>query len=195
MAKVFSEFNYNDSNVGIIEVITGPMFSGKTEELIQRLTHHESNGEKVICLKPAIDDRYHKTDIISHDNSRFKALAIDMVNDIIDLSNDVHVIGIDEAQFFHESIVDIVSSLANSGKRVIISGLNLDYKGAPFTTIAHLMAKAESVLIKQGKCEACGDHSTHTYRKPLITSARIAIGGSELYEPRCRKCFLEGTRQ
>ena len=194
MTKRISEFKYNNNNSGIIEVISGPMFSGKTEELIRRLKHHERIGRKVQCIKPAIDDRYHESNVVSHDKNTYKAIAIDLIDKILELADDKDVIGIDEAQFFHESIGEIISKVANSGKRVIISGLNLDYKGQPFSTMAHIMALAESVVIKQGKCEACGDFSTHTFRKPMTTNARIAIGGSELYEARCRKCFFDNQQ-
>lgn len=165
------------------------MFSGKTEELIRRLKHHEMIGRKVLCIKPAIDDRYHDSNVVSHDKNSYKAVAIDLIDKIKELTADKDVLGIDEAQFFHESIAEVISELANNGKKVIISGLNLDYKGLPFNTMANVMALAESVVIKQGKCESCGDFSTHTYRKPMKSTARIAIGGSELYGARCRKCF------
>lgn len=191
MAKGISEFKYNNQNSGTIEVISGPMFSGKTEELIRRLKHHEMIGKKVICIKPAIDDRYHDSNVVSHDNNSYKAIAIDLIDKIVELTKDKDILGIDEAQFFHESIAEVISQLANEGKKIIISGLNLDYKGQPFTTMANVMALAESVVVKQGKCEACGDFSTHTYRKPMKSTARIAIGGSELYEARCRKCFSD----
>ena len=186
MSNQFSELS---SDCGFIEVITGPMFSGKTEELIKKLKTYQGNGKKVICIKPAIDDRYHKTQIVSHDKTTFEALALDNVGEITQISSENDVIGIDEAQFFHESIANEVAKLANSGKKVVIIGLNLDYKGNPFSTLANLMAVAEKVIIKQGVCSNCGDISTHTVRKKDLSPDRIVIGGSELYEPHCRKCF------
>ena len=149
MSNQFTELS---NNSGFIEVITGPMFSGKTEELISQLKKYQNEGLKVICIKPAIDDRYHKTQVVSHDNSTFVAYALDSVDEILKLSKENDVIGIDEAQFFHESIVKNVAKIADSGKKIIISGLNLDYKGTPFTTLAHLMAMAQKVTIKKGKC-------------------------------------------
>lgn len=188
MSNQFTELS---NNSGFIEVITGPMFSGKTEELIAKLKKHQNNGLKVVCIKPAIDDRYHKTQVVSHDNNTFIAYALDAVDEIIKLSAENDVIGIDEAQFFHESIVKKVTQIANSGKTIIISGLNLDYKGTPFTTLAHLMALAQKVIVKKGKCAHCDRPSTHTSRKKSLSPKRIVIGGSELYEPRCRKCFSQ----
>ncbi len=188
MSNQFAELS---NNSGFIEVITGPMFSGKTEELIIQLKHYQKKGLKVICIKPAIDDRYHKTQVVSHDNSTFTAYALDAVEEISKISIESDVIGIDEAQFFHESIAKEVVKMANSGKKIIISGLNLDYKGTPFTTLANLMALAQKVIVKKGLCAHCENPSTHTARKKLLSPKRIVIGGSELYEPRCRKCFSQ----
>lgn len=188
MSNQFAELS---NNSGFIEVITGPMFSGKTEALITQLKQYQYEGLKVICIKPAIDDRYHKTQVVSHDNSTFTAYALDAVDEISKLSAESDVIGIDEAQFFHESITTEVVKIASSGKKIIICGLNLDYKGTPFTTLANLMALAQNVIVKKGKCAHCENPSTHTSRKELLSPKRIVIGGSELYEPRCRKCFLQ----
>ena len=175
-------------NYGWIELICGPMFSGKTEELIRRLKRALIAKKNVVIFKPLTDDRYSNNKIVSHNNNSIESVNIDKIDDIIGLSKDAEVIGIDEIQFFNENIGDICNKLANSGKRVITAGLDKDYLAKPFGSISSLLVEAEYITKLNAICVHCGDKAFFTKR---ITEEnnQIVVGESDKYEARCRACF------
>ena len=177
------------TDAGSIEVICGSMFSGKSEELIRRLRRAVIARQKVQAFKPEIDDRYSPDDIVSHDDRRIECAKIRDAEEIRDLVEaDTRVVAIDEAQFFSEDLVGICEQLAGEGKRVIVAGLDQDYRGRPFEPIPQLLALAESITKTMAVCMVCGEPANRTQR--LIESdERIVVGAGEAYEPRCRKCF------
>ncbi len=174
---------------GWIEVICGSMFSGKSEELIRRLRRAIIARQKVQAFKPEIDNRYSPDDIVSHDNRKIECRKVKKASEILDLIEpDTKVVGIDEAQFLGEELIDVCEKLAEGGKRVIVAGLDQDYRGKPFEPIPQLLALAESITKTMAVCMVCGAPANKTQR--LIDSdERIVVGASEAYEPRCRKCF------
>ncbi len=174
---------------GFIEIIAGSMFSGKTEELIRRIKRAEIAKQEVKAFKPALDTRYSDNDIISHSNSYFKAHPLKNIEDIFDYDiENTDVIGIDEAQFFDKKIIDIANKLANKGKRIIIAGLDLDYRARPFGPIPELMAIAEYVTKVQAICTVCGNPASRSLR--IISSEQLVLLGDKTqYEPRCRLHF------
>lgn len=174
---------------GWIEVICGPMFSGKTEELIRRLRLALIAKQKVEIFKPAIDKRYSEEHIESHDEARFKCTPLSEAGRILELVGDhTRVVGIDEAQFFDESIVAVCQKLANRGIRVITAGLDQDYLGQPFGPMPKLMAVAESVLKLKAVCMVCGGLASRSQRLTAETS-QVVVGAGNHYEARCRACF------
>jgi thymidine kinase len=177
------------NEAGWIEVICGSMFSGKSEELIRRLRRAIIARQKVQAFKPEIDNRYSPDDIVSHDERRIECRKVKQAEQIPELiDDDTRVVGIDEAQFFGEELVDVCEALANRGKRVIVAGLDQDYRGKPFEPIPQLLALAESITKTMAVCMVCGAPANRTQR--LIESdERIVVGAGEAYEPRCRKCF------
>jgi thymidine kinase len=178
-----------DGYVGSIEVICGSMFSGKSEELIRRLRRAMIAKQKVQAFKPEMDDRFSPDDIVSHDDRRIDCRKVNSAEHILSLvDEDTKVIGIDEAQFLGEGLVEICETLAAQGKRVIVAGLDQDYRGKPFEPIPQLLALAESITKTMAVCMRCGAAANKTQR--LIDSdERIVVGAGEAYEPRCRKCF------
>jgi len=172
---------------GWIEVIAGCMFSGKTEELIRRLRRAEIARQNVKIFKPKIDTRYSKDYIVSHSEQSLPSLLIKEIKEIIEQSKDAHVIGIDEAQFFSNEIVDISNELANNGKRVIVAGLDQDYRGVPFGPMPQLLAIAEYITKTLAICVVCGNPADKTQRK-ITSSELVVVGASDIYEARCRKC-------
>jgi len=180
----------NNINVrGCIEVITGSMFSGKTQELIRRLKLCLIAKQKVQIFNSYLDTRYLKQHIVSHDKNMLKAIPIKNAKEILaKLEDDTEVIGIDEAHFFDESIVDVCNKLANMGKRVIVAGLDMDWKGEPFIHMAKLMAIAEYVTKNLAICMVCGNPA-HYSQKLVEGRSRIEVGAADKYEARCRKCF------
>lgn len=174
-------------NTGWIEVIAGCMFSGKTEELIRRLRRAEIARQSVMIFKPKVDTRFSAKAIVSHSDQSLPSLLIDNPADILELAKEVQVIGIDEAQFFHNSIVDVCNTLANSGKRVIAAGLDQDYRGIPFEPMPQLLSIAEYITKTLAICVVCGNPADKTQRKTLA-SERVVVGASDIYEARCRKC-------
>ncbi|ALM57592.1 MULTISPECIES: thymidine kinase [Staphylococcus] len=183
---------YETYHSGWIECITGSMFSGKSEELIRRLRRGLYAKQKVVVFKPAIDDRYHKDKIVSHNGNAIEAINISTAAEILkhDLS-DTDVIGIDEVQFFEEGVVNIVEQLAKKGHRVITAGLDMDFRGEPFEPIPHLLAVSEEVTKLQAVCAVCGASSSRTQRlidgnPAKIDDPVILVGANESYEPRCR---------
>jgi thymidine kinase len=172
---------------GWIEVITGCMFSGKTEELIRRLKRAQIAKQTVRIFKPKIDTRFSETAIVSHNEQQLPSILIDDVIEIYTHSKDAQVIGIDEAQFFSNELVNICNKLANEGKRVIIAGLDQDYKGIPFEPMPQLLAIAEYITKSLAICVECGNPADRTQRK-THSSERVIVGASDIYEARCRKC-------
>jgi len=172
---------------GWIEVIAGCMFSGKTEELIRRLRRAKIAKQNVKIFKPRIDNRYSHSDIVSHSEQSLPSILIDDINEVLKYSDDAEVIGIDEAQFFSSDIVEICNKLANEGKRVIIAGLDQDYRGIPFEPMPQLLAIAEYITKTLAICVVCGNPADKTQRK-TESSERVIVGASDIYEARCRKC-------
>ena len=174
-------------DTGWIEVITGCMFSGKTEELIRRLRRAQIAKQKVKIFKPKIDSRYSSDSIVSHNEQSLPSILIEDINEVLKFSADAQVIGIDEAQFFNEEIVSVCNQLASSGKRVIVAGLDQDYSGKPFEPIPQLLAIAEYITKQHAICVVCGNPADKTQRK-ISDSKRVVVGAAEIYEARCRKC-------
>lgn len=172
---------------GWIEVITGCMFSGKTEELIRRLRRAKIAKQKVVIFKPNIDTRYSNNSIVSHSEQSLPSILIKDVKEILDLVEDAQVIGIDEAQFFSSDIVDVCNKLADEGKRVIVAGLDMDYKGVPFEPMPQLLSIAEYITKSLAICVECGNPADRTQRK-THSSERVIVGAADVYEARCRKC-------
>lgn len=178
---------------GSIEVIAGSMFSGKTEELIRRLKRAKIARLNVEIFKPAIDTRYSLSEVVSHDENAIMSTPVETSGNIILLAGDVDVIGIDEAQFFDNGLVDVCVSLANQGVRVIIAGLDMDFKGKPFGPIPGLMAVADHITKVHAICMRCGDVAQFSHR---ISKAEklVLLGEKDEYEPLCRSCYKKVIR-
>lgn len=172
---------------GWIEVIAGCMFSGKTEELIRRLRRAQIAKQKVKIFKPKIDIRYSNNSIVSHSEQSLPSLLVEDAKEILKLSEDAQVVGIDEAQFFSAELVSICNQLADNGKRVIVAGLDQDYKGVPFEPMPQLLAIAEYITKTLAICVACGNPADKTQRK-TTSEERVVVGAADIYEARCRKC-------
>lgn len=175
---------------GWIEVVCGSMFSGKTEELIRRLNRALIAKQKVEIFKPAIDVRYDETNVVSHNDSSIRSTPVQFAQDILLLAGDSDVVGIDEAQFFDDEIVNVARLLANKGKRVILAGLDMDYKGKPFGAMPNLMGIAEFVTKVHAICMKCGGVASYSFRFS-DSDSRVLLGEAEAYEARCRSCFYE----
>ena len=169
-------FLENASRKGWIEVICGSMFSGKTEELIRRLKRAQFAHQKVEIYKPRIDVRYSEEEVVSHDANAIRSTPVDTAQNILLMSSEVDVVGIDEAQFFDEGIVDVCRKLADSGIRVIVAGLDMDYTGKPFVTKVHAI------------CVRCGNLAHHSHRL-TADDKQVMLGAQDSYEPLCRHCF------
>jgi thymidine kinase len=174
-------------DTGWIEVIAGCMFSGKTEELIRRLRRAKIAKQNVKIFKPRIDTRYSDSEIVSHSDQSLPSLLIDDIKTVIQHSKDAQVIGIDEAQFFSPDIIDVCNKLASQGKRVIVAGLDQDYKGVPFEPMPQLLAIAEYITKTLAICMVCGNPADKTQRK-THSGERVVVGAADIYEARCRKC-------
>jgi thymidine kinase len=185
---MFIEPNIRDGSGGWIEVICGSMFSGKTEELIRRLKRVRIANLEAKIFKPAMDTRYHKENIVSHDEQSIHSTPIIDSSLILSLTEGVHVAGIDEAQFFDHEIVSVCETLANRGVRVIVAGLDMDYTGKPFGPMPALLSIADYVTKLHAICMQCGSIAQYSYRK-TDDGGQLMIGQQEHYEPRCRKCF------
>ena len=173
---------------GSIEVITGSMFSGKTEELIRRLRRAQFAGLKVEIFKPSLDKRYSETRIVSHDNKSIISTPVDNASAILLFAGEVDVVGIDEAQFFDISIVDVCVKLADDGIRIVIAGLDMDFMGKPFGPVPALLAIAEFVTKVHAICMRCGNLAQYSFRKSEEEKI-VLLGEKNLYEPLCRNCF------
>lgn len=175
---------------GWIEVICGSMFSGKTEELIRRLRRAEIARQRVEIFKPAIDTRYDETAVVSHDETSIKSTPVQAASQIILLANDVDVVGIDEAQFFDDELSYVCNLLANDGIRVIVAGLDMDFRGKPFGPIPSLMSSAEYVTKVHAICMECGSLAHYSHRF-VEGESLVLLGETDRYVPLCRKCFLK----
>jgi len=173
---------------GSIEVICGSMFSGKTEELIRRLNRARIARLKVEIFSPKADTRYDENSLVSHNANSIPSTPVENASSILLLGSDVHVIGVDEAQFFDAELPDVCNVLANRGIRVIVAGLDMDFKGRPFGPMPTIMAIAESVTKLHAVCVRCGNSALYSYRL-VPDEARILLGEQESYEPRCRICY------
>ena len=175
---------------GRIEVVCGSMFSGKTEELIRRLRRAKFARQRVEIYKPAIDKRYSEEEVVSHDSNTIMSTPIDSSAQILLLSSDIDVVGIDEAQFFDDGLVDVCNELANRGVRVIVAGLDMDYKGVPFGPIPALCAIADDVQKVHAICVKCGALAYVSHRK-VHGDKRVMLGEKQEYEPLCRDCYIK----
>ncbi len=173
---------------GSIEVICGSMFSGKTEELIRRMKRAQFAKQKVEIYKPCIDVRYSEDEVVSHDSHSIPSTPIDSPASMLLLSSDVEVVGIDEAQFFDDTLVEVVQTLANRGIRVIVAGLDTDFLGKPFGPIPALMAVAEEVQKVHAICVKCGSPANHSHRLSK-SNELVVLGETDIYEPLCRHCY------
>lgn len=184
----------NDDNYGWIEVICGSMFSGKTEELIRRLKRAELAQLKVAVFKPAMDQRYAKNNVVSHDSNEFEALAVKNSVDLLTYAEGYEVIGLDEAQFFDQDIVAVCNTLANNGLRVIIAGLDMDYKGVPFGPMPQLMATAEYVTKVHAICSKTGRLAQYSYRLDPNDDL-VLLGETQEYQALSRAAFVEAMQE
>jgi thymidine kinase len=175
---------------GWIEVICGSMFSGKTEELIRRLKRAKIAKQSVAIFKPAIDVRYDVQNIVSHDEQSIPSTPVESASNIMILGDGYEVVGIDEAQFFDDYLVDVCNYLANRGTRVIVAGLDMDYLGRPFGPMPQLMAIAEYVTKLHAICVRCGNIAHYSYRL-VANEKQILLGEKETYQPLCRDCYVE----
>ncbi|MER3523142.1 MAG: thymidine kinase [Ignavibacteria bacterium] len=173
---------------GWIEVIVGCMFSGKTEELIRRLRRAEIAKQRVAIFKPKIDTRYSSDHIVSHSDAKLRSMVVSDAREIEQLAQDAQVIGIDEGQFFDLTLVDVTERLANHGKRVVIAGLDQDYRGKPFEPMPQLLAVAEYITKTLAICVVCGNPADRTQRT-TPSKERVLVGAKDSYEARCRRCF------
>lgn len=172
---------------GWIEVVAGCMFSGKTEELIRRLRRAQIAKQRVKIFKPKIDNRYSENKIVSHSEQSLQSEVVSSAQEIFELSSDAQVIGIDEAQFYESDLVEVCNKLADSGKRVIVAGLDQDYRGIPFEPMPQLLAVAEYITKTLAICVNCGNPADRTQRK-IKSADRVLVGASDSYEARCRRC-------
>ncbi len=179
---------------GWIEVICGSMYSGKTEELIRRLRRSQIAKQNVTILKPKIDTRFSENHIVSHSDIKIPSIPVSSASDILTNARDSDVVGIDEAQFFGMELVEACQTLADEGKRVIVAGLDQDYRGEPFEPIPELLAIAEYITKTLAICMVCGNPANKTQR---ITEdeERVIVGGSKIYEARCRNCYQPPGRK
>ena len=174
-------------DTGWIEVITGCMFSGKTEELIRKLRRAEIAKQKVKIFKPLIDTRYSDKSIVSHNEQSLPSILIKDIKEVLDQSDDAQVVAIDEAQFFSADITKVCNKLALNGKRVIVAGLDQDFRGVPFEPMPQLLAIAEYITKQLAICVECGNPADKTQRK-TASSERVIVGAADIYEARCRQC-------
>lgn len=189
VSRMFLENPINEeTSCGYLEVICGSMFSGKTEELIRRLKRAKIAGQNFIIFKPKIDVRYDDEKVVSHDKKSIPSTPVPNSKNILMLSKEVEIVAIDEAQFFDDELPHVCRQLANQGKRVIVSGLDMDYKGKPFGPIPNLMATADHVTKVHAICMNCGNPALYSYRKTNDNNL-VQLGEKEEYEPMCRACY------
>lgn len=189
---MFLEPHFKNQRSGWIEVICGSMFSGKTEELIRRVKRVQFANQKVVIFKPASDTRYSEVNVVSHDERKIKALPVSNSKEILDHLEDLEVIGIDEAQFFDSDLPSVCQKIALKGIRIIITGLDMDYKGQPFGPMPALLAQAEYITKLHAICVRCGNLASHSFRL-TNESETVVLGEKDKYEPRCRVCNQMGN--
>lgn len=189
---MFLEPHFKGQRSGWIEVVCGCMFSGKTEELIRRLRRANIANQNVKVFKPRIDTRYDETEVVSHNSNAIHSMPVDSPKEILALSEGCNVVGIDEAQFFGMELTAVCETLALRGIRVIIAGLDMDYKGVPFGPMPNLLAVAEYITKVHAICQHCGNLATHSYRV-VQGGNQVLLGEKDAYEPRCRKCYSMGN--
>jgi len=182
------------TKVGWVEVVCGSMFSGKTEELIRRLNRAKFARLSVEIFKPRIDNRYSDVDVVSHNSNSIRSTVVDSSANILLLASPADVIGIDEAQFFDDGLVEVCNSLANQGVRVIVAGLDMDFTGKPFSPMPQLMAIAEHVTKVHAICMRCGSNAQYSFRKSASKDL-VLLGETDAYEPLCRTCFQQAKLQ
>ena len=192
---VFSEDHKQETcRRGRIEVICGSMFSGKTEELIRRLKRATFAKQRVEIFKPAIDTRYSEQAVVSHDNNSIQSTPVDSSASILPFSSEIDVVGIDEAQFFDDGLINVCNELANRGIRVIIAGLDMDFKGIPFGPIPALCAIADEVTKVHAICVKCGNLAYVSHRT-VANEKRVLLGEKQEYEPLCRCCYQQALQK
>ena len=184
----------NTGRSGWIEVITGSMFSGKTEELIRRLKRANFANLKVEIFKPVIDTRYSESKVVSHDSNAIVSTQVESASNISLMANNVDVVGIDEAQFFDNGLVEVCNRLADSGIRVIVAGLDMDFRGNPFGPVPALISIAEYVTKVHAICMRCGNLAHYSYRKS-DTDKIVLLGEKDIYEALCRNCYNHAMKK
>lgn len=188
------EYDFIDSPIGTLTVITGCMYSGKSTELIRRLEYHSDKDLNVIAFKPLLDNRYSASKIVSHTKLAFPAVPVREVFEIYDLAKSADVVGIDEVQFFSPDLTEVITELNHEGKHLIVSGLDLDFNGRPFGVTPTLMAMSEVLIKTYGSCEVCGFTATRTQRM-VNSNNLVLIGSTGVYEARCRAHFIAPPTQ
>lgn len=189
---MFLEPIFRGQRSGWIEVISGSMFSGKTEELIRRLKRAQFANQKILIFKPKKDVRYDEKSVVSHDENSLESIPIEHSKEILNIDRDIQVVGIDEAQFFDLDLPEVCEKLSILGIRIIVAGLDMDFKGTPFGPMPSLMAKAEYVTKVHAICPHCGNLATHSYRLSA-EQEQVVLGEKDKYEPRCRVCYNMGN--
>jgi thymidine kinase len=185
---MLNEPSFAPQQVGWIEVICGGMFSGKTEELIRRAKRAHIAGQRVVVVKPRIDNRYSEQDVVSHNETALPGLVVDTADQIILLTGEAKVVCIDEAQFFDRQLIEVVNTLANDGKRVIVAGLDMDFEGRPFEPMPQLLAIAEYITKLHAICAESG-MMAHYSQRVVESKDRVLVGETDAYEPRARHCY------
>ena len=182
------QYSKEENRKGWIEVITGSMFSGKTEELIRRINRVKIAGQKIMVFKPAMEKRYSTDKVVSHDAKKVESVAVYKANDILKFVKDIQVVCIDEAQFFEKTLTKVCDQMANSGKRVIVAGLDMDYSGKPFGPMPELLVTAEYITKLHAICTNCGELAQYSHRL-IPEKEKIVLGEKNEYTPLCRKCY------
>ena len=191
---MFIEVNSANRKTGWVEVVCGSMFSGKTEELIRRLRRAQIANQQVEIFKPMLDTRYAEKHLVSHNRTSIPSTPVASSQDIFPLLKGAEVVGVDEAQFFDEGIVQVVREMANNGIRVIVAGLDMDFRGTPFGPMPALLAMAEFVTKVHAICQVCGSLANYSYRLSDNNST-VLLGEKDTYEPRCRRCYFHGEEE
>jgi thymidine kinase len=191
---MINEPGFVSNQIGWIEVICGGMFSGKTEELIRRAKRAHIAGQRVVVVKPAIDNRYSDTEVVSHNENALPGIQVNTADQIILLTSTAKVVCIDEAQFFDDRIVEVANTLANDGKRVIVAGLDMDFEGKPFEPMPQLLAIAEFVTKLHAICSESGMIANFSQRV-VDNKDKVLVGEKDAYEPRARHCFRPPVNQ
>ena len=194
VANMTQDLTGESHQPGRIEVVCGSMFSGKTEELIRRMKRARFARQRLIIFKPAMDTRYSEDDVVSHDHNAIPSTPVRTSAEILEKAGDVDVVGIDEAQFFDEGLVSVCNELANRGVRVIIAGLDMDYKGIPFGPMPALCAIADDVTKVHAICVKCGSLAYVSHRT-VQNDKRVLLGETQEYEPLCRECYQKAIME